>query len=107
MTQKALNFAMELDSTGAVADYHIVETLNIYRNLKLGTDATFLVLKGYIDKASFLAGRKHLLEKALTIPELPVGDSVDWAYNYLANEPTLDNFAGGENPFFGAEILED
>lgn len=107
MTQKALNFAMELDSTGAIANYHIVETLNIYRNLKLGNDATFLVLKGYIDKAAFLAGRKHLLEKALTIPELPVGDSVDWAYNYLANEPTLDNFAGGENPFFGAEILED
>lgn len=94
----AINHEIEDESTGAVANYHVIEYVSIDYKYKTVT----ATLNGYVSKKAYEAGRNPLCSHSITVNALPEDGEVPLAWLYgKAVEQGND-----QSIFSGAELVE-
>lgn len=94
----AINHEIEDESTGAVANYHVIEYVSI--DYKFGTVTA--TLNGYVSKKAYEAGRNPLCSHSVTVNSLPDGAEVPraWLYGKAVEQ------GNDQSVFSGAELVE-
>lgn len=94
----AIKHEIEDESTGAVADYHVIEYVSI--DYKYGSATA--TLNGYVSKKTYEAGRNPLCSHSVTVNALPEDGEVSraWLYGKAVEQEN------GQSVFSGAELVE-
>lgn len=94
----AISHEIEDESTGAVANYHVIEYVSIdykYNNVTA-------TMNGYVSKEAYEAGRNPLCSHSVTVNGLPGGAEVSrtWLYSKAVEQ------GNEQSVFSGAELVE-
>lgn len=94
----AINREIEDESTGAVANYHVIEYVGIDYKYKTVT----ATLNGYVSKKAYEAGRNPLCAHSITVNALPEEGEVSrvWLYGKAVEQ------GNEQSVFSGAELVE-
>ena len=94
----AIKHEIEDESTGAVANYHVIEYVGI--DYKYNTVTA--TMNGYVSKKAYESGRNPLCSHSVTVTGLPDGAEVSRAWLY-GKEVEQGN---EQSVFSGAELIE-
>lgn len=94
----AIKHEIEDESTGAVANYHVIEYVGIDYKYKTVT----ATLNGYVSKKAYDAGRKPLCSHSISVNALPEEGEVSraWLYGKAVEQ------GNDQSIFSGAELVE-
>lgn len=94
----AISHEIEDESTGAAANYHVIEYVSIDYKFKTVT----ATMNGYVSKKAYDAGRKPLCSHAITVNTLPEDGEVSraWLYGKAVEQ------GNDQSIFSGAELVE-
>ena len=94
----AINHEIEDESTGAVANYHVIEYVSIDYKFKTVT----ATLNGYVSKKAYEEGRNPLCSHSITVNALPEDGEVSraWLYGKAVEQ------GNEQSVFSGAELVE-
>jgi len=94
----AISHEIEDESTGAVANYHVIEYVGIDYKYKTVT----ATLNGYVSKKAYDAGRKPLCSHSISVNALPEDGEVSraWLYGKAVEQ------GNDQSIFSGAELVE-
>lgn len=94
----AISHEIEDESTGAVANYHVIEYVGIDYKYKTVTTT----LNGYVSKKAYDAGCKPLCSHSISVNALPEDGEVSraWLYGKAVEQ------GNDQNIFSGAELVE-
>ncbi len=94
----AINHEIEDESTGAVANYHVIEYVSIDYKFKTVT----ATLNGYVSKKAYDAGRNPLCSHSISVNALPEDGEVSraWLYGKAVEQ------GNDQSIFSGAELIE-
>ena len=94
----AIKHEIEDESTGAAANYHVIEYVGIDYKFK-SVSAT---LNGYVSEKAYEAGRNPLCSHSVTVNGLPDGAEVSraWLYGKAVEQ------GNEQSVFSGAELVE-
>lgn len=94
----AISHEIEDESTGAVANYHVIEYVNI--DYKYNTVTA--TMNGYVSKNAHEAGRNPLCSHTVSVNGLPEGEEVSraWLYGKAVEQ------GNEQSVFSGAELVE-
>lgn len=94
----AISHEIEDESTGAVANYHVIEYVSIDYKFKTVT----ATLTGYVSKKTYDAGLKPLCSHSISVNALPEDGEVSraWLYGKAVEQ------GNDQSIFSGAELIE-
>lgn len=94
----AIKHEIEDESTGATANHHVIEYVNIDYKFKTAT----ATLNGYVSQKAHEAGRNPLCSHSITVEALPDDEEVSraWLYQKVAEQ------GNDQSVFSGAELVE-
>lgn len=94
----AITREIEDESTGAVANYHVIE----YVSIDYKFNSVTATLNGYVSKKAHEAGRNPLCSHSVTLNSLPDGAEVSraWLYGKVVEQ------GNEQSVFSGAELVE-
>lgn len=94
----AITREIEDESTGAVANYHVIE----YVSIDYKFNSVTATLNGYVSKKAHEAGRNPLCSHSVTVNSLPDGAEVSraWLYGKVVEQ------GNEQSVFSGAELVE-
>lgn len=94
----AIKHEIEDENTGAVANYHVIEYVNIDYKFKTVT----ATLNGYVSKKVYDAGRNPLCSHSISVNALPEEREVTraWLYGKAVEQ------GNEQSVFSGAELVE-
>ena len=94
----AIKHEIEDESTGAVANYHVIEYVSI--DYKYNTVTA--TMNGYVSKKAYESGRNPLCSHSVTVNSLPDGAEVSraWLYGKVVEQ------GNEQSVFSGAELIE-
>lgn len=94
----AIKHEIEDESTGAVANYHVIE----YVGIDYKYNAVTATMNGYVSKKACESGRNPLCSHSVTVNGLPDGAEVSraWLYDKVVDQ------GNEQSVFSGAELVE-
>lgn len=94
----AIKHEIEDESTGATANHHVIEYVNIDYKFKTAT----ATLNGYVSKKAYEAGRNPLCSHSISVSVLPEEGEVTraWLYGKAVEQ------GNEQSVFSGAELVE-
>lgn len=94
----AIKHEIEDESTGAVANYHVIE----YVSIDYKYNSVTATMNGYVSKKAYESGRNPLCSHSVTVNGLPDGAEVSrtWLYDKVVDQ------GNEQSVFSGAELIE-